>query len=225
MPTVNWNRLNNIWILLAIVLAVSCKKDDDEIVDIGYNFYPNQAGTYIEYEVDSVHYGITTDTSHFFLREELVEEFIDLEGQPAMRVERYKRNSGGDPWVLKDVWVQKVTTTTAERVEENRRYVRMVFPVEPGATWDGNAKNDLEAWSHSYGTIDAPYSIAGYDFTRSVTVQQRNNVNLVDQEIAEETYVRGVGLVHKRFTDLNFQNFEINGVDYEWHMTDYGWIE
>lgn len=228
MSTVNWNRRSKFGIfalLAAILLVSSCKKDEEEVIDIGYLYFPNQAGTYVEYEVDSVHYGITVDTSHFYLREELVEEFIDGENQPAMRVERFKRNTTTDPWVLTDVWSQKRTTTTGERVEENQRFVRMVFPVEEGKAWNGNAYNDQEDWQYQFGPIDVPYSIAGYDFTRSVRVKQRNNVNLVDQEIAEEVYVRGVGMVYKRFTDINFQNFEITGVDAEWVMTDYGWIE
>lgn len=228
MSTVNLNLPSRIGFLAlfgAVILIFSCKKDEEQIIDIGYDYFPNQVGTFIEYEVDSVHYGITVDTSHFFLREELVEQFIDGENQSAMRVERFKRTTEDDPWVLVDIWVQKRTTTTAERVEENQRYVRLVFPVQQGKTWDGNAQNNFETWQHSYGAMDQPYSIAGINFTGSITIQQRNNVNLVDQEISTETYVRGVGLVHRRLTDLNFQFFEISGVDLEWSMTDYGWIE
>jgi len=55
-----------------------------------------------------------------------------------------------------------------------------------------------------------------------VEIEQRNNVNFVDQEIASEVYAKNVGLVYKRLTDLNFQNDMITGIDMEMVVVDYG---
>ena len=79
----NYSLQNNMKIifsmsLLALMLIASgCKKDTtDQDIDLGYDYFPNMAGTFIEYEVDSIHYGIDVDTVHFYLREELVNQFV-----------------------------------------------------------------------------------------------------------------------------------------------------
>jgi hypothetical protein len=203
----------------------SCKKEIVREIDLGYEYFPNLAGTYIEYEVDSTYHGITVNNSHFFLREEFVSEFVDDQGQLAMRVERSKRPNTSSEWVLTDIWTQKRTPTTAERVEENVRFVRMVFPVHADKTWDGNSYNTYSTWEHSFQSIGAAKTVGSLSFGNTVTVRQRNNVNLVDQEEASEIYARDIGLIYKKFVDLSFQNFEITGVEMEWIITDYGIID
>lgn len=215
------------YLLIGALLPISaCKKEVDyEAIDMGYEYFPNRVGAYIDYEVDSIHYGITVDTTQFFLREIIAEDFIDQEGNLAVQVERYKKFSMGAEYELTDVWVQLRTSTTGERIEENQRFVRMVFPMDADANWDGNAYNTLDEWTHTYGSIGGSYSLPPLSFTDVVRVNQRNNVNLVDQEEAWEVYARGIGLIHKRFKDIEFQNFEITGVDVEMKAIAYGSIQ
>ena len=225
------NRRNNIkllgsTLLLVAVVLFGCKKSDPaEEIDLGYDYFPNVVGTYIEYYVDSTSFGVSEQNFTFWLREELTESFVDDEGQVAIRVTRYKRQSEEGEWVQTDVWTQKRTTTTSERVEENQRFVRLAFPVNAEQSWDGNAYNTMDEWQHTYSGIGTAKTIGGLQYSNTVTVEQRNNVNLVDQEIASEIYAYGVGLVQKSFTDLSFQNFEVTGVQMTMMATDYGLIE
>lgn len=205
---------------------ISCKKDPNfEEIDLGYSYFPNESGKYIDYAVDSVNYGITVDTVRFFLRELVAEDFIDAEGQPATRLERYKKFDLSDDWVLTDVWSQRRTTTAAERDEENVRFIRMIFPIEDGKTWDGNSYNTNPAWNYRYSGKDQRYELDDLAWNETVRVNQRNNINLVDQEFAFEVYARNIGLVHKVFSDLNFQNGMITGVDVEWKYMGTGWAD
>ncbi len=213
------------FILMALLFSACSSETDFEEIDLGYAFFPNESGKYIDYEVDSIHYGITVDTVNFYLRELVADDFIDAEGQPATRLERYKKFNLDDEWVLTDVWSQRRTTTAAERDEENRRFVRMIFPVENGKTWDGNSYNTLDPWNYRYSGKDESYSLENLSWRETVTVNQRNNTNLVDQEFAFEVYARNIGLVHKVFTDLNFQNGMITGDDVEWRYIGNGWAE
>lgn len=212
-------------LLIAVVLTACKKADSAEDIDLGYDYFPNIIGTYVEYYVDSTYFGIEEQNFTFWLREELTESFIDDEGQAAVRVVRYKRQSEEGEWVQTDVWTQKRTTTTAERSEESQRFVRLAFPVNAEQTWDGNAHNTLDEWQHSYSGIGTAKTVGGLQYSNTVTVEQRNNVNLVDQEIASEIYAYGVGLIQKSFTDLSFQNFELTGVQMSMMATDYGFIE
>lgn len=213
------------FVLMALLFSACSSETEFEELDLGYTFFPNESGKYIDYEVDSIHYGITVDTVNFYLRELVAEDFVDAEGQPATRLERYKKFNLDDDWVLTDVWSQRRTTTAAERDEENRRFVRMIFPAQDGKTWDGNSYNTLDPWNYRYARKDLPYSLGELTWGETITVNQRNNTNLVDQEFAFEVYARNIGLVHKVFTDLNFQNGMITGDDVEWRYIGNGWAE
>ncbi|WP_306639785.1 hypothetical protein [Sanyastnella coralliicola] len=213
-------------ILTGVAILSGCAKETDfEAIDLGYDYFPNTEGTFIEYEVDSINYGIEVDTVHFYLKEVIAEEFIDDEGNLATRIERFKKFNMDDEYVLTDVWVQKRTSTTAERIEENFRYVRLAFPVEAGEVWDGNAYNIEEAWDYTYTSIGGSYNNGVLPFSNTLRVRQRENINLVDQESAWEVYARGIGLVHKKLTDLNYQFFEITGVDMEMRAIAFGTVE
>jgi len=43
------------------------------------------------------------------------------------------------PWLLKNVWYSVKTDKNVERVEENIRYIKLIFPIRNNAKWDGNA--------------------------------------------------------------------------------------
>ncbi len=230
----NYNRLKKIRNLVGLALALAltgalvtgCNKDDnEEPIDLGYDFFPNNIGTFIEYEVDSLNHDLVNDTTHFFLREVLVEEFVDNEGQLAVRVERYKRTSSNDDWTISDVWVQKRTTTTAERVEENLRFVRLAFPINQQQSWNGNAYNTLGAWEHSYQNVYETQMYNGLVFHNTITVMQVDNVNLIDQEQATEVYARDIGLIYKKFVDLSFQFGTVTGIEMTMSVTNYGTVE
>lgn len=214
-------------IIVLIAAVAGCKKPetDFEAIDLGYNYFPTKNGWFIDYEVDSISHNITVDTTHFFLREKMTEDFIDEEGQVAWTLERYKKNQLQDTFELTDVWVQKRTTTSAEKVEENQRFIKLVFPVEENDTWNGNAYNSMDPWNYRYTNVGDPYEIDFFDFPNTVTVNQRNNINLVDQEVAYEVYADGIGLIYKSLKDLEYQNFEITGVEIEMKAIGYGTLE
>ena len=223
------NLLTRNKILLAAFLALSwtsCKKDDSTIdVDLGYEYFPNEILKYKEYFVDSTAHGITEENYQFYVREELTESFVDDEGQVSIRVERYKKTNIDDDWVLSDIWTQKKTSTSAQRVEENIRYIRLAFPADLEEQWDGNAYNNEEEWLHRYLEVDVAKQVGNFNFGSTATVEQRNNVNLVDQELSTEVYAKNVGLVYKSLIDLNLQDMQITGIEMEMTLVDHGWIE
>jgi hypothetical protein len=80
----------------------------------------------------------------------------------------------------------------------------------------------MDPWDYTIKQIDAPKTVGDFTFPLTLEVEQRYNVNLVDQEIASEIYVRDLGLVYKRLTDLEYQNGEISGIDLEMTVIEYG---
>ncbi|MEO1628711.1 MAG: hypothetical protein AAFV25_26420, partial [Bacteroidota bacterium] len=135
--------------LLACALALgltSCNENtnvDDFEVDQKYEYFPLEIGKYFVYAVDSVVYdtlasGVVATPSSSFVREEITDTLRDNSGRLAYRIERSYRRNSDDPWQISDIWVSLRTDRQAERVEENLRYVKLVFPLIEGVGWNGN---------------------------------------------------------------------------------------
>jgi hypothetical protein len=204
---------------MLLVLLASCKKEkNNEVIDLGYTYFPNTERSYIIYKVDSIHYGSSIETYSFQVKELLASTFYDNEGDLAMKVERYQRSTSGSPWVLKNVWSQKITTSTAERVESNVRFIEMSFPLSTGKTWKGNAYNQLGSWDYHVAYYDQLVNLSAMANATTMRIDKRNNVNLVDDEVAYDIYAREVGLVYRKWQDLNHQDGYTTGVDVTYKM-------
>jgi hypothetical protein len=214
-------KMKNLSFLIIIFIILSsglnsCKKDPGAVVDLGYNYFPEEAGRYVIYNVDSIfykdnYYPAKKDSFKFQIKEKVQSIFTDNEGRPTMRLERYiKYYNPAVPysamnWTLRNVWVQNKTARTAEKVEENLRYIKLLFPVDLEKEWNGNAYNTLEEENYSYNFIDKERTIGNIHFDSVLQVDQHNETNLVLQNIHEEKYARNVGLIYKRVIDVKSQ--------------------
>ncbi len=221
----NFLRLSFGFILLCISLF-SCKETlIEDNIDFGYDYFPQEVGKYISYEVDSIIYDQISnftiiDTNSLQVTERFVEEFDDNSGETTYRIERYERKNAGQAWQIKDVWTSKRTNTKAERIEENLRFVKMIFPASVETNpWNGNAFLDettiipiagesvviFKNWLYEYVEKDEPYSINGFDFDSTMTVLQANEENLIELRYSEEVYAKNVGLIFKEMKILDTQ--------------------
>jgi hypothetical protein len=216
-------------ICFLLPLILSCKKTKVDPVDVGYCYYPANIGHWVLYDVDSTFYNNFTHTvviSHFQIKEYIESTYADNQNRPTERIERYKIRDSL-PYYLKDVWTSTLTPSTAERVEENIRYVKLVFPIEDGKTWNGNAFNYLDPQDYNYVNIFKPYSIKGITFDSTVTVIQTIDSNLVGARLKMEVYANNVGLIYKRYRDVKKQpnplhDSIISGVDYSMRIVTFG---
>ncbi len=225
--------------MLLIAAFSSCKENESDYEpDLGYAYCPLEIGSYITYRADSIfHDNPTTaaegihDTTSYFIKEVIDSEVLDALDEPALRIVRYKRATQDDSWELRDVWMAKAGASNTERVEENRRYVKLAFPVSAASEWDGNALNDLDEWMHSYDSIGYQRAYDTLSFASTAKVEQRAFLTEVNDERAFEIYAINVGLVyryHKQlFTRPNYLNNRvaeniISGNEYKWEIVDYG---
>lgn len=224
---------------ILLIAAFSCKEDESDYEpDLGYSYFPTEIGSYITYRADSIfHDNPTTaaagihDTISYYIKEVVESEVLDALEEPAMRIVRYKRDTPDDAWELRDVWMAKTSSRNAEKVEENRRYVKLAFPISATSEWDGNALNDLEEWRYSYDSIGYGRDFDTLSFEQTVFVNQRQFLTEVNDERAYEIYAKGVGLIyryHKQlFTRPSYLNNRvaeniISGNEFRWEVTDYG---
>ncbi|MFN6039000.1 MAG: hypothetical protein ACK452_11080, partial [Bacteroidota bacterium] len=134
------------------VMLQSCKKDQPlDTSDNGSDYFPANKNSFITYECDStVHLDLNVGIKHykFLIKEKIDSNFTENEGKKAIRISRYKKWIQYDTlstfdtiWKIQDVWWGNVDDRSVEIVEENNRIIKLVFPVEVGKTWNGNAYN------------------------------------------------------------------------------------
>jgi len=221
--------MKKVWsILFCVVLVLlSCKKQQENYINFHYDYYPTNVGHWVEYEVtDIVHNSIGSDTLTYFLKEEITGEFIDNEGEISQRIERYWKFDQADIYEIKDVWFGKITNTNAQKVEENQRYTKLIFPIKTGQYWDGNGLNGLNEWEYVYDSIHYSYELNNYSFDSTVKIIQRNNYNAVEYENCYELYAKDIGMIYKKHIDLSINMFNITdineGVELEMELISFG---
>ena len=201
-----------IGISILISLWVSCKKDNSNTeVNLGYTYFPVRVGEELIYDVDSVYHDPffgTTSYVHYQIREVVDSVFNDNQGRPTMRIERYRNDSSASfpNWIIYNVWTANRTATTAERFENNIRYVKLIFPVQQGKTWDGNSMNVYDEQDYELTYAHQPEAINSLSFDSVAMVTQINDTayNILFPKYEFEKFATGVGLIHKYQRQLDY---------------------
>lgn len=208
-------------VILAITLTLfSCKKSDYKESEMFYSYFPTEINSWTEYEVREIIHNsnVGSDTSYYYLKEVIAEEFIDNQGRVTFRVERFKKDSLADSYTISDVWYSNLTNTTAEKVEENVRFIKLIFPIKDNKTWDGNAYNTEIEWDYEYDSSHSERSYNNLFFDSTIKVQQIDNVNPIQNQVAFEVYANHIGLIRKSY--VNIENGD--GRELEMTIIDYG---
>ncbi len=224
-------RKQHIVVLFSFVLIASCTKDSSAPVDLGLDYFPVNIGNYVEYQVDSTYldepFGAQPVSGSYQLREVLTEAFVDAQGRPSQRIERFVLDSIGN-WLIRDVWYQHRSSTRAERVEENQRKVRMVFKPGTDKYWNLNAYNSyvspitgVSELEMTYTAIDEPAVVNGFSFDSTIVVNTTYQDNLVNSIEEKERFAKHVGLVEKEWIEQNSQFDKPSGIwlTKGWHVT------
>jgi hypothetical protein len=216
--------------LTFLFLLSSCKKEDESLIsplDPTLEYFPTDSGITRYYDIDSVYWDPftnTRDTISYPLKEVNAGTFIDNQGRLAQRIERFKQDIGGN-WIIYKVWSSHRNAQRAEKVEDNVRYVKLVFPISIGATWNGNAYNTLTPRTYEYISVGTPDIFNSFTFDETVRVQEDDEpANLLNDFYAEEKYAKNVGCYYRYISDLEF-NFisgdTVSGYIYTEKLTSY----
>ncbi len=198
-----------LFFMAVITLGISsCKKDAVITPDPVYrNYFTDKVGSYIIYQCDSIIYddfNHTIDTNSFLIKEYYQSSFTDNSGRSAIRIERWKKPADTLSWFLKDVWYCVKTDVQVEKVEEDVRFIKLVFPVRNGVEWNANALNSLEARTFTMDKAHEPFSTGVLNFDSTVTVVNSDPENLVSEYRSTEVFATNVGMVFKKLVDVNY---------------------
>tara|TARA_B100000809_G_scaffold263531_1_gene317001 strand:+ start:2066 stop:2755 length:690 start_codon:yes stop_codon:yes gene_type:complete len=207
-----------IWLILAVtVFLFSCSKDEEEFVEpyLGHDYAGLEIGKYVIYDVDSFFYddfnGLI-DSSFYQVKEVVESKITDLEGDEAFKIIRYRKESDTTGWVLIDVWSSKLSTTNFQKVEENVRFLKLIFPINLSDTWNGNALNNEGEQLYDYTAVEQSETIGGNALSNVLTVLQFEEINLIEEKIFEEKYAKGIGMVYKKTVDITKVYNSSNGL-------------
>jgi len=206
-----------------VFLALNSCKDKKEspyVVDeLSTDYFPLAVNKYITYDVDSLVFNDSTcEEAHqkLLIRHTIVDSFRDKYNRRSFRVETRSRAESGD-WKPGAVNYLTPLPDGLEYVENNLRFVKLVFPVEDGRTWQGNALNPatdndllfLAGWNYRYTNLGVPFTQNDKYYDTTFTVMQVDSTvgdpskdpeSFAMRLYGKEIYARKVGLVYKEFT-------------------------
>lgn len=217
------------FLLLCLTVLLTACKDKTEIeevmTDFGYDYFPLEIGKYRIYQVDSIVYDIGSgglilkNTNQVFVRERITDTLQDNLGQTTYRIERSTRSDENESWEIKDIWLALNTAEQAEQIEENLRFIKLIFPIKQGEIWDptrfidnttiipvaGESVEVFKSWSSEVISLKESGQIGSLDFEDVLTVLHADSENVIERRYVEERYARGVGLIFKSQQILDTQ--------------------
>ena len=202
--------------LLASLLLVACDTDKVELgAPFGSDYYPLEAGRYVSYNVTQTTWVLngpqTGTTVTYQLKDTITGQFNDLANGLSYRIERYRRENRLDNWRLVRVWTARTNRQSVIRTEENMPYVKLVFPIEEGRSWNGNVFNGMAAKNYYFKDLNKTHTFAGRVYDKTATVIQSADSSLVGRDIRREIYAKDVGIIYKRSEEIVYLQDELFG--------------
>lgn len=213
---------------LLVALVLSCNRQEIEPRDtaMGFDYFPLKVGNTRTYTIDSLIFdpalsGTIIDTLSGWAKEIVTDTFHDAAGMTLYRIERFERKSPEAPWQIKKVFAMGLDTVARQaiRVEDNLRFVPLIFPVKTGTSWDGNRFLDEDlripvagevmdlfgGWSYSVESQEAQYTLGALNFDDVITVRQAKLESIVELRGAFEVYSKSIGLIYREWRLLDTQ--------------------
>ncbi|HEX5170568.1 MAG TPA: hypothetical protein VFW11_15435 [Cyclobacteriaceae bacterium] len=199
-------RFFNYLLIGAFGLSIACSTDSEPSIS-DKEYLPLHKGVYQIYDVDSTWYAPIDgeQTIHYELMTEVVDSFLNVNNQYTYVMYLYKRADATQSWQYADTWSARIDNIRAVIAEGNTEYVKFVLPVSEGREWDGNTFNSLGEDEYELINTRKPATVDEIVFDDCIEVNQNNDDDpIVRTDIRSEIYARGIGLVRREITILNF---------------------
>lgn len=212
-------------VLSGVLLFGGCIKDNTEThyVPKISDYYPLKEGSTWVWNVDSIYFDAffeRIDTFHFQIRERIDTFFQDNLGRPAARIERSKAVDSG-VWVFQEMCYGIVDLDHFEKVESNRRYIKISLPITEEAIWDMNSRNDLSQKLVFYDMTGGPFNGKYLQSDKAISIKTSPIVNKLEEQIYEEVYGRNLGLLFYRKVNKQTVSGKFNGYDVTYQLSQF----
>ncbi len=196
--------------ILGFMFLISCTKEPSNTNNVfwGSEYFPLESGLELTYKITEIYIDKPSnvyDTSIYYMKEVVDIPVIDNENDTAFRIERLHRLDDSENWLIHSVWTAKLSENTAEKVEENYRFIKIRFPLKQNYSWNGNLYNELDNKEYWVSNFNIPYSTGEFVFDSCLTIYQDSSQSLIHKDIAYEVYAIHTGLIYKEETYINSQ--------------------
>lgn len=226
-----------IWIVFGLSLAsmFSCQPEKENFTPLtsDYSFFPLRLGQKLTYQVDTIAYQfgaeITRNEGTFYLREIYADTFRNASNDLVYRIVREKTLD-----TLASVWKEDTVMSAfffnnkILKLENNKLFVKLIFPFDSRLQWNGNGFNPNSSDStqlYRFLNINQPFQIAGKVFPNTVTVQQFDDSSCVGSTSAMEVYAKNIGMIYKERKHYDLEDGctsrIINGYKYTFKLIRY----
>lgn len=212
-------------LLLFALVFFACERVIDSLGGVTYEYAPLETGKYKIYRVDSTvydEYNCTVLRSSYQVKEIIGSTGTDGEGDLFYSIERYVRADSTQPWELYNIWSEKIEDNQLQRVEDNQRMVKLVFPVKESRAWDGivyirrdtlvpvrgGSIDMYKDWDEFvYNKVDKSFidTVSNIYYPNALEVMQVNKTNNIERRFSKEVYAKNIGLVYKEMWILDTQ--------------------
>ncbi|HEY1045515.1 MAG TPA: hypothetical protein VGF79_03690 [Bacteroidia bacterium] len=212
--------------ILFILFASSCRKDEYETFkgsnDISY--YNLKLGSYVTYDVTEIVYDDFTnsiDTSVYEVKEYNESVYTDNLGRKGIKLDRYIKNKTTGLWDYLNSYYSVNGQNSIERVEENKRMIKLSFPVTTDAVWNSNSLNMDNAINVFYGLIRKKYQQDAFKFESVISVESANVINSFRERSFREIYAKNIGLIFKYYVNIEKNGNIWRGIKLTYRLKDY----
>lgn len=190
-----------------------------------YEYFPLKIGKYVIYLADSIVYDFAPggasiqDSSRTYIKELVSDTVRDQLGALVYVIERYERQSEAAPWVFNSLVFAGRNQTQAIRIEQNWRFLKLIFPLDRRSEWDGNIWIDknreieiagermrpFSNWAYEVDSIDIPAQIGQFSFDSTLLVTEADDENVIERRFSRSRYAKNIGLVWREQWILDSQ--------------------
>lgn len=197
------------WIIASFWL-VACQSTTEPMAT-GYDYQPLEKGNFWIYDVTEQQFSLngSATTKTYQVRETITNSYADPAsdeptGTPVFRIERHRRTNDSQAWQPDSVSSIRITNSQLVKNENNRSFVKLVFPLIDRFEWNGNAFNSAGEDLYQLKNTGMPYNVLNQSFAETATIVQQNDSTLVSQDKRVEVYARKVGLIYKEKVQLQY---------------------
>jgi hypothetical protein len=211
--------------ILILFAFFACERVVETLDPISYDYFPLSTNKFKTYKIDSTvydEYNCSVVLTSYYIKEITGAEGTDAEGDPYYPVYRYITYDTSQPWVLLNIWTEKIEDNQVQRVEDNQRLIKLVFPVLNDKRWDGipyirrdtlvplrgGVIDMYKDWDdfviHNVGETFVD-TVSGTLYTDAVQISQVDKTNNIERRFSREVYAKDIGMVYREMWILDTQ--------------------
>ena len=196
-----------LFFLVILTLCLCCKKNTDSVPELtGKDYFPTDSGRYWIYAIHEIKYNSDTiDTT--YQRKDIIFDAFTYQNTTIYELYRFYKPNNVSDWALQpdSVWSFTINQNQITSKESNVEFVRLVFPLSNGETWNGNAKNIALRDDYTVSNFNKPYTVGLFYFPQTVNIIEEHSLNIVYKDYRNRIYAKNIGLVYKNYEQLNFK--------------------